>query len=282
MNNVTHKMKWTKMSGAGNCFWITHLLTPYSQSINWVKTAKDLCRNSADGLVVLLPSKVCDFKWLFYNADGSSAEMCGNAACCVTDYVFKKNLLSANKNFLTLETFNQKITGTIQKGSACIFLKKSTEIKGPFTIVGKHSSSYTFINSSVPHAVILLTKWPDGFQAWEKQKIIGQNLRKKTTHHKDGMNVSFYYPVKKSSVFTKDKSPLSTVQLLARTFERGVEDFTLACGTGALAVAQVHHQHISNVKNILVKMPGGLLEVGFPSDNTVSLISPIKWLTETT
>ena len=273
MQKVTHKTKWTKMSGAGNCFWITHFPTTPPQSNNWIKTAQVLCRNNADGLVVLLPSKVCDFKWLFYNADGSSAEMCGNAACCVTDYVFKKHLLSSKKNSLTLETFNQKITGTFKDGSACIFLKKSIDIRGPFEMdeYDQEPLSYMFINSSVPHAVIQLTQWPNNSKVWGKQKAMGQILRKNTTHHKDGMNVSFYYP---------KKTLLSKIQLLARSFERGVEDFTPACGTGALAVAQVYRQYAPNVKSIFIEMPGGTLEVGFHSDNTLSLISPVEWITE--
>ena len=91
------------MSGAGNSFWITHFLSADSKpppDTHWPGFALKLCRQMtkpADGMAVLLPSKECDFKWLFYNADGSMAEMCGNLACCVIEYVFKKNLVPANK-----------------------------------------------------------------------------------------------------------------------------------------------------------------------------------------
>ena len=263
------------MSGAENSFWITHFLSRTSFSLmnrDWSRVAQTLCKqnntSTADGLAILLPSKLCDFKWLFYNADGSPAEMCGNAACCVTDYVFKKKLIPTEQNFLTFETIAQQIKGELKESMARIFLKQSTNIQGPFKITYNNVIiPYVFINSSVPHAVIKIQNWPGTLNEWKNKKKLARILRKKTTHHKNGMNVSFYCHQKNN-------------QLFARTFERGVEDFTPACGTGALAVAQVYHQHFPHLQLISVHMPGGHLKIGFHSDKTVSLMSPVKWLQE--
>lgn len=279
METPKNKTIWTKMSGAENSFWITHSLSPIPSSFsinrNWSQIAKTLCKQpdnssaKADGLVILLPSNNCDFKWLFYNADGSPAEMCGNAACCVTDYVFKKKLIPVEKASFTFETSAQKIKGKLKEDKACIFLNQAETIQGPFEVLINtgEKTSYFFIDSSVPHAVIELSTWPSTLTDWENKKTIAEVLRKKTTHHKNGMNVSFYYRQ-------------NNTRLFARSFERGIEDFTPACGTGALAVAQIHHQHQPDSKTVFVQMPGGQLEIGFHSDKTVSLISPVKWLQE--
>ena len=267
------------MSGAGNRFWITHFLsptTPSSRVRDWSRVAQIICRtnhtlkeaNEADGIAILLPSKNYDFKWLFYNADGSPAEMCGNAACCVIDYVFKKQLISFKDHSLIFETIAQPIRGEIKDGIARIFFKQNKSVQGPFEIIfNREKVSYMFIDSGVPHAVVEIKNKPKTVEEWKYKKEFANILRNNTSQHKNGMNVSFYYHQK----------PLL---LSACSFERGVEDFTPACGTGALAVAQVYRQTHPHLSLILIQMPGGQLEVGFHSDKTISLMSPVKWIQE--
>ena len=269
------------MSGAGNRFWVADFTSSLpGEGKNWPQTAKKLCRHgdlstpskTADGLVILLKSPVCDFKWLFYNVDGSPAEMCGNAACCVTDYIFKKNLLPAGKTSFTLETQTQTLTGELTNRQARVFLKQSKNIKGPFEVDLKgEKHNYMFIDSGVPHAVIPMKYWPDTPAQWERHKQQAQMLRNNTSHHKNGMNVTFYFPDYRPSA--QAKKP----RLFARSFERGVEDFTPACGTGALATAQIHRLRDKKLSLVLVQMPGGVLEVGFPPTGLISLISPVRW-----
>ncbi len=312
------KITWTKMSGAGNCFWIAHFPTSaLPPKTNWPEVAHQLCRpktvagkkeleGGADGMALLLPSKECDFKWLFYNADGSSAEMCGNLACCVTEYVFIKKLIPITKAFVTLETPAGIIKGemkshTHETGLATktksplgikkeksskslthprIFLKQSTDIQGPFeSIFERKTTTYMFINSAVPHAVIKLADYPTSPMTWDNLKPLARFLRSQTQHHKDGMNVSFYG-------FPSEQMDGRAKRLLARSFERGVEDWTPACGTGALAVAQVYsHQHppkASEGQSFFVQMPGGELKVEFHANNMLSLMSPVQWLSQKT
>ena len=337
---------WTKMSGAGNSFWITHFLSTDSgppTDAHWPGLARKLCRQMAkpaDGIAILLPSKECDFKWLFYNADGSMAEMCGNLACCVTEYAFKKKLVPANRTSLIFETKAGKIKGAINPTQ--VFRQQSKEIKGPFTFAFQNQEiTYRFINSGVPHAVIQLrskvleagsahlgsqTKpkpdshlltWPASQQEWEDKKALAKALRKNTCHHKNGMNVSFYTklsPQESYVLFPKQEHfpekqknhtlTLPAVSLLACSFERGVEDWTPACGTGALAVAQLNQtgfvqssagEVLSSYKadmkqananktsinpTVLVQMPGGVLQVKYHLNKTLSLTSPVQWLEE--
>ena len=307
------------MSGAGNRFWITHFLSSAPPpKINWPEKARQLCRHKnrtpkqilkreADGIALLLPSKNQDFKWLFYNADGSSAEMCGNLACCVTEYIFIKKLIPSTKSFITLETpagiIKGEMKGQTQEASSTldfkkkqpskllgpprIFLNQSPDIQGGFEILFKRKKiTYMFINSAVPHAVIRLKPWPSSLKAWDNLKALACFLRSQTQHHKDGMNVSFYgCPSHQLKGRTK--------RLLARSFERGVEDWTPACGTGALAVTQVNlkqnskkininPQHCIEGQSFFVCMPGGELRVEFHSNNMLSLMSEVQWLRKKT
>ena len=320
MNTRKNKTIWTKMSGAGNRFWIAYFpptAVPPSQK-EGEKLAQAFCQSrqsvfnqkkgSADGLVILQPSKTADFKWLFYNADGSLAEMCGNAACCVTDYVFKKNLLPSNISSFWLKTKAGKIKGERVNQSARILLKQSQDIQGPFeALFHNQKIPYWFINSSTPHAVIKVSKdlkvlkcenssrqdqtgktskgkthlypfWLNTNKKREEQKTkLAKLLRNSTTHHKNGINVSFY-ELKKSEGGRDSLN--STAWLFAHSFERGVEDFTPACGTGALAVAQVYRKFFLNLNCVFVEMPGGVLKIEFHSDNKISLTSPIQWIEE--
>ncbi len=278
MSKKTENKTWIKMSGAGNRFWISYFPSrPPKQG--WPGIARALCRNkTADGLVILLPSASFDFEWLFYNADGSTAEMCGNAACCVTNYIFTKKLMAPGKTTFRLKTESGPVKGEWIKGRARIFLSQSQNIKGPFPTCknsNKESLTYMFINSAVPHAVVRLSAFPATKKAWAEKTKQARRLRQSLTHSKQGMNVSFYTEGEKKSV--KKTGP---AKLTARTFERGVEDFTPACGTGALAVAQIYRTLYPNLNSVLVKMPGGELTVTFHPGKKISLMSPVKKLSE--
>ena len=271
MNQTSHKTKWVKISGAGNCFLITYFkeLSPILKR-QLPSLSQKLCsKYHTDGIVILLPTsnKKWDLQWLFYNSDGSTAEMCGNAACCTVIYSFEKKIVS--KNPFILKTPYNTFQGELKNNNPRISFKQDFNIQGPFAYhFNNENISYTFINTSVPHAVIKRLKNPYYKKESLITKIIGKKLRHQTNHHKKGMNVSFYCE-------THQQNTIS-----ACTFERGVENITPACGTGALAVARIHYQNYSHLKYIYVKMPGGNLKVKFQGMKTVSLESPIKWIRE--
>ena len=232
--------------------------------------------NLTDGLIVLREKTIrkttntntaseiekvltCDF----YNKDGSKANMCGNAACCLSFYF---NWLGLNVKEFVLG--NQKVRLDL---NGAVLLDKPK--KEPLLVIDPFP--FYFIDTGVPHGVIPCDKihyYPSldsSIESLNSMTKKAQALRfKNIPPYKEGMNVSFY-------------QVLSSHHLKAITFERGVEDFTLACGTGALAVSLIHN-HKSNLEKesivkknisnkdssfkkqnnfIKVEMPGGTLEV---------------------
>ena len=203
-----------------------------------------------DGLIVLKSRSESSLRCDFYNKDGSTAEMCGNASCCVSMYAHWMSF--PLKNLLLGET---KLS-CIEKGG--IILK---QIK-PSILDFNEDDNWSFINTGVPHGVIECSNQLN-FSNKAELKKRAKKLRFKNIEGHQGMNVSFY-------------KELSADLLSAITYERGVEDWTLACGTGALAVALVYlHKHsIKNKKILFVKMPGGTLKVQVQPH--LALFSPVQ------
>ena len=226
----------------------------------------------ADGLVVLQNREDNKLYCDFYNKDGSTAEMCGNAACCVSMYKHWQSLISnsfyfsetdrtildkKNDESLTSDSFYFSETEIFcAKGGGIIF-----DLPDPSILDVNHSPSFSFINTGVPHGVIKCSKdW--AFADKAKLKKLAKELRFKNIKGNKGMNVSFYQEIENH-------------KLQAITYERGVEDWTLACGTGALATALVYlHKQTNKVDTILVNMPGGELKV--QTKPNLTLFSPIK------
>lgn len=201
---------------------------------------------STDGLLILkkMPKKN-HFKWLFYNSDGSKAEMCGNAARCAALYCYEHKLISSNDvTFLTG-------AGLV---SAKFFSAKKIQVKMPPVIIKKQemrltlahkNHAFLFLNTGVPH---LVKKIPS-IENIENHKNLAQYARNYPQLGRMGSNVTFY-------------SVNSTSNISAVTFERGVENFTLACGTGAVAAAATHYMN-THTKIVKVNMPGGLMIIDF-------------------
>ena len=262
--------RWAKLSGAGNCFLITHQQPPLELSY-WKKLSPFVCQaQHTHGLVVLEQNKNPNkevFNWLFYNADGSQPGMCGNAACCVIDYIIKSQLTA--RSSVTLNTRAGQIKGEWKKGKSQVFFPLPSKTQGPLNISFKGEGfSYTFIDSLVPHGVI---EQDFSLPPNPPHKERAMWLRHKPHHHKEGMNVSLYHPLSSPN---KDSS---VIKLKAISFERGVEDFTPACGTGAVAVAAAYRFcHHSPASIFQIQMPGGILTVCFHTRH-ITLESPVKW-----
>ena len=210
-----------------------------------------------DGLVILKKKGQEEMSCDFYNKDGSTAEMCGNAACCVSTYIHWMSL--PVKSF----QFGEEKVSCSAKGGISLDKIPSPLADYDFNFNGM-SFSFILIKPGVPHAVLECK--PKGrldFKDKTTLKKLAQSLRFKNPKDEKGMNVSFFQIEKEN-------------RLKAISYERGVEGFTLACGTGALAVASVyrHNHQIKNTKTITVTMPGGELKVQF--EPQASLFSPVK------
>lgn len=264
----------TKMSGTGNDFIVINLMSKNSQTEflnsiqqeNLSSASLSLCSNQtpwqgADGSVFLLPSDKCDFKWEFFNKDGSSAEMCGNAARCVALYAQTKGLAQKTLCFETLAGIIQ--AEILPANRVDITFRPITEeLLQQKVHIQNQEYIFDFVNSGVPHAVFTTDHI---FERLEDLKIIAQHMRQPDFFKPCGANITF-------------KEDLSPTHINSITFERGVENFTQACGTGAVASAYTHYKKYQQ-ETIQVSLPGGDLEVRF-NGGLPHLIGPAIFIQE--
>jgi diaminopimelate epimerase len=262
-------LEFTKMNGAGNDFV---LIDNRAQTI---KLSRDqivrLCDRhrgiGADGAIILVPSTSgqADWAWEFYNNDGSAGEMCGNGARCFARFVQRRT--RGTRDF-TFETEAGIITANFHGDRVTVNLTSPQGLRlneqvplsvGPQTI---HS-----LNTGVPHAVLFVS---DADKAMVQQ--LGPEIRRHAHFAPKGTNVNFV-------------QFLSPGRIRVRTFERGVEGETLACGTGVTASALISsrvHKFNSPVK--VQVQSGDQLEVSFKEGNNgfadVRLTGPADFVFE--
>ncbi len=214
-------LNFTKMSGTGNDFIIIdhrNLTIPFEQQS---KFARRVCRRmfsaGGDGIILIENSHETDFRWQFYNGDGSVAEMCGNGARCAARFAYKNGIASKKMRFET-------IAGIIE---AEICDKEDVKIRmtDPFDFrdgleveLDGVNHRAVHINTGVPHVVIFVDEHDVPVNQW------GAEVRFHELFQPAGTNVNFV-------------SKRGADEIQVRTYERGVEDETRACGTGAVASA---------------------------------------------
>jgi len=216
-------IKFTKIVASGNDFIIVEPKNSRTQELK--NFAKTICNRKygvgADGLLILEKSKIADIKMRIFNADGSEAEMCGNGARCVALYV--SAIRNVQYAILKIETKAGVIESSVCKDNARIKLTnpRGFKLNIPIT-VNNRILHVNYIDTGVPHAVIFV-------EGLDKIDIagIGRNVRNHKEFAPRGTNVDFI------EILNKDK-------IKVRTYERGVEDETLACGTGAVASALLY------------------------------------------
>ncbi len=219
MQCISSKIPFVKYQGAGNDFILleSRYLDP---CVNLSTLAISLCDRrkgvGADGLLLLMPSSVANYRMRIFNADGSEPAMCGNGAYCCVNYInqflsaFETLLLETNHTILRVRKIGKEIV--INLGLVSI-------VHFPIHLEGEEPCYV--VNTGVPHAVLLAHQLTE-MNVAEK----GSLLRFHPCFAPSGVNVNFIR-------LTQDNI------LQMRTYERGVEGETLACGTGAAAVAFV-------------------------------------------
>ncbi|MFH1139544.1 MAG: diaminopimelate epimerase [Pseudomonadota bacterium] len=230
-----------KMSGHGNDFIFVDNWDGKIKVEDMPGLAKALCRRrisvGADGLVFLEegPPEV-DFSWRFFNSDGSEAEMCGNAARCAALFANLTGIAPAEMSFMT-------------KAGVINAVVAQSSVKAQLTAPGLPEMDYSLeingqawtfssLNTGVPHAVA----WVDDIDAVAVVEV-GRAVREHAKFKPAGANVDFV-------------KVLGPDQVAVRTYERGVEGETLACGTGAAAAV------LLSAKKGLVKSPAKVLTRG--------------------
>jgi len=212
------RVEFTKMVASGNDFIICQFASLPVCQLKLNRLAQTLCDRKygvgADGLLILEKSRIADIKMRIFNADGSEAEMCGNGARCVALFSGKKKA-----KILTLAgVINTQVYGSRVK----IQLTDPKEIKLniPLKVNGR-LIKVNFINTGVPHLVVFVDRL-------DKIDVagIGRAIRRHVRFAPAGTNVNFV-EVKNGNL------------IRIRTYERGVEAETLACGTGSIAAALI-------------------------------------------
>ena len=212
---------FTKMSGTGNDFIIIDHRQPFLQEDQIAAFAAKACKRmfsvGADGLILIEDHPEADFQWQFFNGDGSRAEMCGNGARCAARYAYSKGIAPAQMSFMTVAgLIKAEVIGDQVKLEMTPPEDTQQSLELSF---GGEARTISFSNTGVPHAVYFVES-----NGQTPVKEWGREVRMHDHFQPAGTNVNFAQVTGPSS-------------LQVRTYERGVEDETMACGTGAVAAA---------------------------------------------
>lgn len=249
-------MRFTKMNGAGNDFIIVENLRGELDEQKLSRLARTLCDRrmsiGADGLMAVVPAKgTADYGMLFFNCDGSLGEMCGNGARCICRYGYETGLAGETQ---TIETTAGLVTGTrIDAKNYRIRLPDPVNLQYLALDVDGKKVGCMYLelgNPGIPHAVV---QYP-GLREADEQALFefGRKLRYHPAFPK-GANVNFLEKTGENRFYE-------------RTWERGVEDFTYACGTGTGASVYALAEKRRCGDHAEVEVKGGLLIVDIVRD----------------
>lgn len=236
------KHTFFKYQGTGNDF----VMIDNRQNIfdkNNTKLIAHLCDRrfgiGADGLILLENDEETDFKMVYFNADGNQSSMCGNGGRCITHFANYLGIINGEATFMAIDGLHRaKIVGNE------IHLQMQDVLS-----VEKHED-YVFLNTGSPHHIEFCQNVNQ-----LNVKAEGAKIRYSDLYNEAGSNVNF-----------TEKIDPSTFKV--RTYERGVEDETLSCGTGVTAVALAMHYIGETEKNLItIDTKGGTLNVSFKQNN---------------
>jgi diaminopimelate epimerase len=222
-------LEFYKMSASGNDFIIIDnrdgSLTQAFPDVS-AFTMK-ICRRNhsvgADGLILIENGDNVDFAWRFLNADGSEAEMCGNGGRCAARYAYLKGIARQKMVFQTMAGL---IKAEVGDGTVKLQLTAPVNVKLNYPIQLEDNEIFiSSVNTGVPHAVVLV----DDVNRVHVEEL-GRTIRYHKAFGEKGSNVDFVQVIDKKNA-------------KIRTYERGVEGETFACGTGAVAAAVILQSH---------------------------------------
>jgi len=277
-------MKFTKIQGAGNDFI---LIEPKNADRDWPNLAVAMCHRhfgvGGDGILLVLPSDKADVRMRIFNADGSEAEACGNGTRCVVKYADSRKLIKENAENITIETMsglrqarlsreNGKLTGINVAMGKPKFLAaeipvaiKATKEKPldiipllsyPIDVLGRTMRLY-FVNMGNPHAVFFTREPVEKFPLTQ----IGPEVE--------------HYNIFPNRVNFEVARIVGGEEIEARVWERGAGE-TLACGTGACAIAVAAKLLGYTGDKVNIKLPGGTLNLEWDTEHEVMLGGPTE------
>jgi diaminopimelate epimerase len=273
-------MKFTKVQGAGNDFV---LIEGDEEGCDWTKLVPEMCDRhfgiGGDGLLLVLPSKTADFRMRVFNLDGSEADACGNGLRCVVRYALEKQIVKAGKQQITVETMagvRRVLLSNDKKPTIYVYMGKpilkameipvlvnqsdNTNLKPimryPLTVESMELS-LNFVSMGNPHAVYFIKKTVRDFPLLQ----IGPKVETHTIFPRK-INFEVAYV-------------LNRKQIEARVWERGVGE-TLACGSGACAIAVMAYLNREIDDKVDIILPGGTLSVSWDGSGEVLLGGPAE------
>lgn len=233
------KIQFYKYQGAGNDFVIMDNRKGTYDSLT-VDQVAFLCNRrfgiGGDGLMLLNNHPHFDFEMVYYNADGKPSSMCGNGGRCLVKFANDAGIVKDNYRFLAVDGEHEAIL----KEDNIVALKMNDVDKV------RYDHGNFILNTGSPHFVHL-TSDVMNLDVYKK----GQQIRYSKEFEKEGINVNFVEQTE-----TPD-------QIIVRTYERGVEDETLSCGTGVTAAALVCSHNDNGFNRVEVKTRGGSLSVEY-------------------
>jgi diaminopimelate epimerase len=251
-----------KYQGTGNDFVILdnrNLTFPKNNT----KLIAHLCDRKfgigADGLMLLENDNSTDFKMIYYNSDGNQSSMCGNGGRCLVAFAKQIGIIQKQTTFIAIDGLHHAEIST--DNIVSLQMKDVEELK--------IEKEYVFLNTGSPHHVQMVHDLNN-----LNVKTEGASIRYSNLYGTSGSNVNFVEQISES-------------EFTIRTYERGVEDETLSCGTGATAVAiAMHATGKTTFNEIIINVQGGKLKVSFEkmgnNYNNVHLTGPATFVFEGT
>lgn len=245
-------ISFSKMSGSGNDFIIIDNRDLSLEVGDFSDFARRICARKisvgADGLLIIEPSAIADFKWRFYNSDGSAAEMCGNASRCVARWAFIHGISGRKVSFETLAGI---ISAEVEDEVVKVRLTDPSPLQPGIKInLTDRECLLDCIDTGVPHAVSFVENIED-CAVYEQ----GRQIRRHEHFQPRGTNADFVEVIDRHKI-------------RVRTYERGVEDETLACGTGDVAsvLAAAERGLVDSPTDVVVQS-GETLRIYFAKKN---------------
>ena len=232
------KVEFYKYQGTGNDFVIIDNRENQSSSIT-TKQIKHICNRhfgvGADGLMLLGKKDGYDFEMVYYNSDGNESTMCGNGGRCLVKFAYHKGIVKSSYNFKAID--GPHLAEIESDGTISLQMQNVNKVA--------YHSSYAVLNTGSPHFVKFAAEVED-----IDVLSTGEDIRYSKEFAPDGINVNFVESTAEDSIFV-------------RTYERGVENETMSCGTGVTAAALLSAHNENGFNTVVVKTPGGHLSVEF-------------------
>ena len=231
-------IEFYKYQGTGNDFIILDNYNRIAPILNSSQIKKLCDRNfgiGADGLMMLSKKEGYDFEMIYFNADGNESSMCGNGGRCLVKFAYDRGVHKSMYLFIATDGEHEAEIDT--DGTVSLKMKDVTAVE--------HHIHHSIVNTGSPHFI----KFTEDVQNVDVVNT-GREIRNSNTFAKEGINVNFVETINEDTIYV-------------RTYERGVENETLSCGTGVTAAALLSAHNQNGFNNVNIKTLGGRLSVEF-------------------